>query len=232
MAYVLSNIKVASDCYILTVEGQYEGSMGQFYMIRAWDRDPLLPRPFSIYDIHDHAISFLYRVVGEGTRHMARLKQGDQVEMNGPLGNGFPHIEGHVALVGGGLGIAPLYLAAKQLTRSTAYLGFSREAFAEEPFREVCDEVFTQIGGSIIDQIDQGKLTEFDAVFACGPSAMLQALEDRMKDSDIRLYVSIENRMACGIGACLVCSCPTKRGNRRVCVEGPVFQAEEVLWDE
>jgi len=229
MASVWSNIKVSSDCYILTVEGKYGGRMGQFYMVRGWRRDPLLPRPLSIYDLNEQGISFLYRVVGAGTERLAELKRGDHIELNGPLGNGFPEVDGHVALVGGGLGIAPLYLAARQLPRSTAYLGFSREAFAVEPFRVVCEEVVVKTGGSILDDID---LSGFDAVFACGPKAMLQALTDRAEESGTTLYVSVESRMACGVGACLVCSCPTIHGNRRVCVEGPVFAGGEVLWDE
>ncbi|WP_373232809.1 dihydroorotate dehydrogenase electron transfer subunit [Cohnella sp.] len=229
MANVLSNIRISSDCYILTVGGQFEGRMGQFYMVRGWELYPLLSRPLSIYDLNETGISFLYRVVGKGTQRLADLRRGDRVELNGPLGNGFPEIGGRVALVGGGLGAAPLYFAARQLPESTAYLGFSREAIADEPFRSRCAEVVVKIGGSIVDEIDPSR---FDAVFVCGPPAMLQAMTRKAHRSGAALYVSAESRMACGVGACLVCSCPTTDGNRRVCADGPVFSGEEVLWDE
>ncbi|MFC4598747.1 dihydroorotate dehydrogenase electron transfer subunit [Cohnella hongkongensis] len=229
MADVLSNIRVSSDCRILTVGGQYEGRMGQFYMVRGWELYPLLSRPLSIYDLNEAGISFLYRVVGQGTQRLADLRRGDRVELNGPIGNGFPDVDGRVALVGGGLGAAPLYFAARQLPGSTAYLGFSGEAIADVPFRSRCAEVIVKIGGSIVDEIEPSR---FDAVFACGPRKMLQAMAHKAQRSGAALYVSVESRMACGVGACLVCSCPTTEGSRRVCADGPVFSGEEVRWDE
>ncbi|WP_438432190.1 dihydroorotate dehydrogenase electron transfer subunit [Gorillibacterium sp. sgz500922] len=225
MAVVRSNVRIASDVYILEAEGHFAGEMGQFYMLRGWDDYPLLSRPISIHDKTEDGIRFLYRVAGYGTEKLSRLKAGDPVGLEGPFGNGFPQIEGRVALVGGGMGTAPLYYAAKRLASADAYLGFSAEAFGVEPFREAAQAVTVNVGGYIVDDF---RPDGYAAVFTCGPLPMMRALAAKLDGSGIPLYVSLEKRMACGVGACLVCSCATKSGNRKVCADGPVFRAEEV----
>ncbi|MCL6458093.1 MAG: dihydroorotate dehydrogenase electron transfer subunit [Gorillibacterium sp.] len=229
MTTVISNNQIASDIFVLTAEGDYQGEMGQFYMLRGWDQFPILSRPISIHDIGEGYISFLYRVVGQGTELLSRLKPGDFLGLEGPYGNGFPVIQGKVALVGGGMGTAPLYYAAKRLLNSDAYLGFSYEAFRVEEFRHTTGQTKVNIGGYIVDDFDP---TGYEAVFTCGPLPMMRALATKLQGTSTKLYVSLEKRMACGIGACFVCSCATTNGNRKACKDGPVFLAEEVDLDD
>ncbi|OPA74623.1 dihydroorotate dehydrogenase electron transfer subunit [Paenibacillus selenitireducens] len=228
MPIVKSNVKIAEHTYMLTIEGQFEGRMGQFYMVRAWSDYPVLSRPISIYDIQPESIVFLYHVVGEGTERFAALEQGDSIDLEGPFGNGFLEVSGKVALVGGGIGIAPLYFAARQLNKPDIYLGFSREAYLVEAFKPHANEVVCNVGGMIVNEIDY---SQYDAILTCGPHVMMKALAERAKDSDAEVYVSLEKRMACGIGACLVCSVICQHGNKKACVDGPVFKAKEVNFD-
>jgi dihydroorotate dehydrogenase electron transfer subunit len=244
MAIVISNIEIASNIYVMRVAGQWAGTMGQFYMIRHRTTqgiaitDPLLSRPLSIHDQGDNDIAFLYRVVGRGTALLTHLTAGQEIQLSGPFGNGFPIVESHesVALVGGGMGVAPLLLAAKHYRKADIYLGYSDQPFAIESFTQTIDSVqqlhITQgIHTSIVDHIDP---TQYSVMMACGPAGMLQALAAKIKavDAPTSLYISTEKRMACGIGACLTCSIQTAHGNRRVCKEGPVFTAEEVNWND
>jgi dihydroorotate dehydrogenase electron transfer subunit len=233
LALVLTNSQVAADVYRLAARLQNEevsGRMGQFYMLRAWRDYPVLPRPISIHDIEDGIVSYLYRVHGEGTRLLASLRPGDELHLDGPFGNGFPTAQGRVALVGGGMGIAPMLYAARQLPGAHAYLGFSAQPFCVEAFEALTARCTVCIGGTIVDRIDPAA---YDSVLACGPSPMLRALRDRLAGSPARLFVSIERRMACGIGACYACSMPDPSGgaNRQACKDGPVFEAKEVDWD-
>lgn len=229
MARIISNNQIASDIFVLTAEGEYTGRMGQFYMLRGWDQYPVLSRPISIHDRGEGYISFLYRVVGQGTELLTRLKAGDSIGLEGPFGNGFPAIAGKVALVGGGMGTAPLYYAAKELPQADAYLGFSAESFRVEEFRSATGRTLVNVGGYIVDDFDPAG---YEAVFTCGPLPMMRALAGKLAETGTPLYVSLEKRMACGIGACLVCSCATVDGNRKACTDGPVFLAEEVVLDD
>lgn len=234
MATVISNERLADGVYHLVVEGGNGGEMGQFYMLRAWGAYPLLSRPLSIHQVNDNGLDFLYHVVGEGTEILAGLKPGDALGLEGPFGTGFPRVEGKVALVGGGIGIAPLYYCAQELPDSDIYLGFSREAFRTEAFRPLAAELTVDVGGLILDSVD---FSSYDHIFVCGPHPMLKsaqlrgiALETAGKRPNV--YLSLENRMACGIGACLVCSVSCKDGQRKACADGPVFLAEEVLFHD
>jgi dihydroorotate dehydrogenase electron transfer subunit len=140
---------------------------------------------------------------------------------------------GKLALVGGGVGIAPLYLAAKTLREQGASvdlsLGFSDVALLTEEYDAVCDNLTVDVGGYITDRIDP---MGYDAVYTCGPAVMMHILADKCRAAGTPLWVSMENRMACGLGACLVCSCKTAGGNKKVCKDGPVFKAEEMYFDE
>ena len=115
MYKVIENRYIGEDMYLMRVEGKFEGKMGQFYMLRAWDKFPLLSRPISIHDIDENSISFLYKVVGEGTQILSKVKVNETIKLEGPYGNGYEKVEGKVALVGGGIGVAPLYLVAKNI---------------------------------------------------------------------------------------------------------------------
>ncbi|MNO12423.1 Dihydroorotate dehydrogenase B (NAD(+)), electron transfer subunit [compost metagenome] len=231
MTEVLSNVQVAPGVYRLAVKGQFEGRMGQFYMLRAWDRYPLLSRPISIFDLSDNAIEFLYLVAGEGTEMFSRLQAGDQITLEGPFGNGFVKPEGKAAFIGGGIGIAPFYYALREIRDADVYLGFSRDSYMVEEFRQAAEgDVQVNIGGIILDDVD---FKAYDTIYACGPHPMLRAVQQKQIESgtNARVYVSLENRMACGIGACLVCSVKCKDGRKKACADGPVFFAEEVVFE-
>lgn len=233
MATVIQNQAVGQSFYLLQVAGHFDGKMGQFCMLRAWDSYPVLSRPISIFDCQEDHISFLYKVVGQGTELLAQLKAGDDIDVQGPYGNGFPEVAGKVALVGGGIGVAPLYLAAKTLKAQgnpvDLYLGFTDEALLQDQYAAVCDHLQVNIGGYVTDDIDPA---QYDVVMTCGPHIMMRILAEKTKHTSTELYVSMENRMGCGVGACLVCSCKTSDGNKKVCKDGPVFKAEEVFFDE
>ena len=233
MATVLKNIAVSDDFYLLKASGKFDGKMGQFCMLRAWDEYPVLSRPISIFDCDDEGISFLYKVVGQGTEILAQLNEGDDIDVQGPYGTGFPDVKGKIALVGGGIGVAPLHLTAKVLKAAgntvDMYLGFQSEALLKEDYEAVCDNLIINIGGYVTDDINPA---EYDYILTCGPEIMMKVLYNKVKGSGAQLYVSMENRMGCGVGACLVCSCKTSGGNKKVCKDGPVFKAEEVFADE
>ncbi|WP_054955844.1 dihydroorotate dehydrogenase electron transfer subunit [Paenibacillus dakarensis] len=231
MATVISNKKITEGIGLLEVESTLGGRPGQFYMLRAWNHYPLLSRPISIYDADDNSVRFLYQVVGEGTKRFLELKPGDDIHIEGPFGNGFPDVSGSVALVGGGIGIAPFYYFAKTLSHADLYLGFSKEPYLVEDYRQVSRELYVQVGGSILEQVDFEK---YDTVIACGPHGMLKAVQ-QMQEKIGRanhVYVSLENKMACGIGACLVCSVKCKNSRKKACTDGPVFPVEEVLFHD
>ena len=234
MAEILQNECVNEDFYLMKVKEKNQAAMGQFYMLRAWNEYPVLSRPISVFDADPETVSFLYKVVGKGTEIFAELKAGDEITLDGPHGNGFPEVKGKVALVGGGVGIAPLYLTAKTLkkldpdTTVDIYLGFSGEPILTDRYEQVADKVTVNVGGFVTDDIDP---CQYDYIMTCGPEIMMKVLYKKCKDMKAAapVYVSMENRMACGIGACLVCTCKTSNGNRRACKDGPVMLGNEVF---
>ena len=237
MARILSNEALSQGFYLMKVQGGAGARMGQFYMLRAWEQYPVLSRPLSVFDAEGDTLTFLYRVAGQGTQIFSEKKPGEEITLDGPHGNGFPPVKGRVALVGGGAGVAPLYLAAKTLKgqeeveRVDLYLGFSREAILTREYEEVAHSLKVNVGGFITDDIDPG---EYDAILTCGPEVMMEALYQKCRSQErpTALYVSMEKRMACGFGTCLVCTCKTDKGRRRVCTDGPVFRGEEVFGHE
>ncbi|MBC7099259.1 dihydroorotate dehydrogenase electron transfer subunit [Candidatus Bipolaricaulota bacterium] len=234
-AKVFENREVAPGIFLLRVEGEHSARPGQFYMLRGWELDPPLSRPFSVFDLDPSGISFLYKVRGRGTRLFSQLSPGDELAALGPLGNPWPKVEGRVAMVGGGLGIAPLFLAAKGLPEVDVFLGFPGKPYLVEEFRKVADKVHvtseTGEGGERGLVSDLFSPEGYRACFACGPLGMLKELAKKCKEAGVPLYVSLEERMACGLGACLGCTLLTKGGPRRVCKDGPIFSAEELCWD-
>ena len=234
MAEILQNERVNEDFYFMKVKEKNQAAMGQFYMLRAWNEYPVLSRPISVFDADPETVSFLYKVVGKGTEIFAELKAGEEITLDGPHGNGFPEVKGKVALVGGGVGIAPLYLTAKTLkkldpdTTVDIYLGFSGEPILTDRYEQVADKVTVNVGGFVTDDIDP---CQYDYIMTCGPEIMMKVLYKKCKDMKAAapVYVSMENRMACGIGACLVCTCKTSNGNRRACKDGPVMLGNEVF---
>ena len=239
MGKIRSNEKVDQDFYLMTVEQENKARMGQFYMLRAWDTYPVLSRPISVFDADGQTVSFLYKVIGKGTKMLSELEAGEKITLDGPHGNGFPELTGKkkIALVGGGVGIAPLFLATKTYksadpeTQVDVYLGFSGEPILIDEYKKVADQVIVNVGGFVTDDINP---CEYDAISTCGPGIMMKVLYDKCQKvgAAVPLYVSMENRMACGIGACLVCTCKTSGGNKKVCKDGPVFLGSEVFGNE
>lgn len=218
----------------MKVAGNYKGTMGQFYMLRGWSSlNPILDRPFSIFDLDGESISFLYKVIGEGTHLLSRLKENDDIKLFGPYGNGFPQVKGKVALIGGGLGLAPLYLAAKNLFSDRLvglvhiYLGFQKNPILIDLFEKVSHRLTIDVGGYISQKIN---INDYDYIFACGPKEMVEAVVKQKKSSNTRLYVSLEKRMGCGLGGCLSCTCETVNGNKLACKDGPVFSGEDIIF--
>lgn len=234
MAEILQNEQVSDDFYLMKVKKENQAAMGQFYMLRAWNEYPVLSRTISVFDADPETVSFLYKVVGKGTEIFTKLKAGDEITLDGPHGNGFPEVKGKIALVGGGVGIAPLYLTAKTLkkldpdTKVDIYLGFSGQPILTDRYEAVADQVKVNVGGFVTDDIDP---REYDFILTCGPEIMMKVLYRKCRDLKAKapVYVSMENRMACGIGACLVCTCKTSKGNRRACKDGPVMLGNEVF---
>ena len=185
-------------------------------------------------------ISFLYEVRGTGTQKLAALRPGDTVALTGPSGRGFPvdgTLGGAVALVGGGIGTAPLLQLAAELAAQGVdvdlYAGFRDEPYRVDAFSAACRSVHiaTDSGrhghhGFVTDLLDPAKYT---AVCTCGPEIMMEKLAKSCIAKKVSCYVSMERHMACGVGACLGCTCKTAHGAKCVCKEGPVFRAEEVI---
>ena len=221
-----------------------EARPGQFIAVYCRDGSRLLPRPISICEIdpEEERLRLVYRIAGAGTEEFSSLVSGDPVEIMGPLGNGFPMEGENVFLIGGGIGIPPMLELAKQLnSEKQIILGYrDSHLFLRDEF-ESCGEVFVAtedgsagVKGNVLDVIRAEGLTA-DVMYACGPAPMLRALKEYAREQGIRLYVSLEERMACGVGACLACVCRTREkdahsnvNNRRICKDGPVFAAEEV----
>lgn len=232
MALILSNESIAPGIFALSVALAGEAAPGQFFELYTGDCAHLLPRPISVFDSSAEAVTFVYRVAGFGTDAFSKMKAGEELRLTGPLGHGFPEEAGAAVIIGGGLGIAPMRYLAKKLRESdpardiSIYLGYSGEVFLKERFEEY-GRVKTDVGGYITDKIDFSR----DAVYyACGPEPMLRAAAKKAAGHKRTLYVSLERRMACGVGACLGCSVETASGMKRVCADGPVFPASEVYY--
>ena len=211
---------------------------GQFINIKLSGR--YLRRPISVCDCVGDVITILYKVVGEGTAQMAQMNCGEMLDVLTGLGNGYDTaLSGEKPLLlGGGVGVPPLYMLAKQLIAEgktvTAVLGFNTktEVFYEQEFRALgCDVTVTTADGSygtkgfVTDALDEKEYTHF---YTCGPEPMLKAVY-RATDTDGQF--SFEERMGCGFGACMGCSCKTITGYKRICKDGPVLRKGEILWD-
>ena len=245
LAKVLSQTCIATDIYDLKLEvGKMakEAKPGQFVSVYSNDGSRILPRPISICGIGEDWLRMVYRIAGEGTKEFSTLKPGDTVEVMGPLGNGYELGEQKAFLIGGGIGIPPMLELAKQLNcEKQILLGYrDSQLFLKDEF-DAYGEVFvaTEDGsvgtkGNVMDAIRENGLSA-DVIYACGPKPMLRAIKAYAEANGITAWISMEERMACGIGACLACVCGSKDvdhhshvHNKRVCKDGPVFDAREV----
>lgn len=234
----------------LKTEAARSAVPGQFLSVFTNDKSKLLPRPISICEIDAQAgmLRLVYRVTGEGTgtEQFSQMKAGDTVSIIGPLGNGFPleKAAGKKAfLMGGGIGVPPILELAKQLEceKKMSIIGYrDAQTFLGEQFAAVSEAyIATEDGsvgtaGNVMDAIRANAL-EADIIYACGPTPMLRAIKNYALENDIECYISLEEKMACGIGACLACVCKSKEVdhhthvcNKRICKDGPVFLATEV----
>jgi len=248
---VVKQQKIAHSIFELTLKGELVSEMkqpGQFVHLKVSDSfEPLLRRPISICNINREQKQFtmIYRAEGRGTKLLSEKKEAELVDVLGPLGNGFPLEEaaaGETALlVGGGIGVPPLYELSQQLVEKGVkvvhVLGFQTKevAFYEEKFASLGTTYIATVDGSlgtkgfVTDVIANQNIT-FDVLYSCGPTPMLKALEN--KYSDKKLFLSLEERMGCGIGACFACVCKTSTegtGYKKVCSDGPVFRSGEVV---
>lgn len=257
VAKVVSQQCIGTSVYsmIIKTEAAKEAVAGQFVSIYCKDKTKLLPRPISICQINkeESTLRIVYRVVGGGTEEMSMYKAGDEIELIGPLGNGFMQREGKKAiLIGGGIGIPPMVGLAESLKETAVKNGLDQEEYVQmvSGYR---DELFlteelenngtlyiatedgsTGTKGTVIDAIKE-QAVEGDVIYACGPTPMLKAIKEYALEKNIECQISLEERMACGIGACLGCVCKSREkdhhtnvNNKRICKDGPVFLAQEV----
>lgn len=232
---ITENIEIAPSIWKMKVDIGLKAKSGQFFMFRteSFRNEPLLSRPFGVCDQDEEELTFLYQVVGAGTEIMAGLTPGHKVKLLGPLGKGFDTEIARgkkVAVVAGGIGIAPLLDLVKNLPeKPDFYAGFTFDPYFIDYFRPYVASVTTTSFKN-----DKKFITEdlnpddYDIIYACGPNGLLKAIHE--KNNEAYLEVSMEAHMACGIGACLGCTVPSADGEfLRVCKDGPVFDAREVF---
>lgn len=247
---VVSQENIATGIYSLWFESKNmakEAIPGQFLSIYCNDGSRILPRPISICEVdkENGRLRIVYRIAGNGTKEISSFKEGDEVKVVGPLGNGYELLDKSAMLVAGGIGIPPMLETAKVLSskgvKVTAVLGYrNNELFLKDEFTKYADVVIATDDGSVgtkgtvIDAIKEQNVNA-SCIYSCGPTPMLRALKEYAMSNDITCQISLEERMACGIGACLACVCKSKEvddhshvHNKRVCADGPVFYCQEV----
>lgn len=250
-ALIVSQECIAANIYSMWIRTEgiaSEAVPGQFISMYTKDGSKLLPRPISLCEIEKEKrlIRVVYRVTGEGTgtEQFSKLKAGERIDILGPLGNGFPMEAAgnkNVMLIGGGIGVPPMLELAKQLAgKKVLVMGYRDEQFLSKDFAShgkyyiATEDGSAGTKGNVMDAITENHLSA-DIIYACGPSPMLRAVKQYAEGKNIVCYISMEERMACGIGACLACVCRSKEidghshvHNKRVCKDGPVFLSTEV----
>ena len=236
---VAENRKIASSVYEMTLSGDTSDitAPGQFVNIQL--DGFFLRRPISVCDCENGTLRLIYKVVGKGTEYMSKLTSGAELDVLTGLGNGYnTEVSGErPLLLGGGVGVPPMFMLAKELLAEgkvfTVILGFNTESevFYEEEFKALGARVLVTtadgskgIKGFVTDAMDTIDYTYF---YTCGPEPMLKAVYNKSVTSG---QFSFEERMGCGFGACMGCSCKTKYGNKRICKDGPVLVKEEIIW--
>lgn len=235
---ISENVLIAPDVYRMTLCGDVSEitAPGQFVNIRLDGR--FLRRPISVYDCAADCVSIIYKVVGAGTRQMSCCEPGELLDVMTGLGNGYnlKKCGDKPLLIGGGVGVPPMYYLCKKLieqgAKPTVIMGFNTrsEIFCRDEFSALCRTVITTVDGScgikgfVTDAMDG---IDYSHYCACGPEPMLKAVHGVASGSG---QLSFEERMGCGFGACMGCSCKTKYGAKRICKDGPVLESEEIIW--
>lgn len=240
---------LAEDAYKLIVDKPkgIEPEAGQFFMMKTENQFPLLNRPISIAKVGKDSLEFVIKIVGYETKKMSLLEKSDELYLLGPLGRGFEmkKVYKKVLLIGGGIGNAPLKEAARVLKENeietSVLLGFRNEPYDLEDYRTVASEVISfsekdvanTMKGYPTDLLEE-KLHhgEYDAVFTCGPKVLMQKVQIICKKTSVESQLLLEEKMGCGIGACLGCTISTIHGFQKVCKDGPMFYGDEVIFDE
>ena len=237
---IIENTPLTASVYKMVLAGDTSAitAPGQFVNIKLEGK--FLRRPISVNDCVDGLLTIIYKVVGEGTAQMAKMGVGEKLDILTGLGNGYSLAEAgeHPVLLGGGVGVPPLYMLAKQLIAAgktvSVVLGFNKasEVFYAEEFRALgCDVTVTTVDGSmgVKGFVTDALPTDYTYFYTCGPEPMLKAVYRATNTSG---QMSFEERMGCGFGACMGCSCKTITGYKRICREGPVMRKEEILWEK
>lgn len=236
---VISNEKIAKNTYKIILSGNTDGGRpGQFVNIKI--DGFFLRRPISVCDIEENTLTLIYKTVGAGTDKLSKTEKGEKLDILAFLGNGYDLSKSGEAplLIGGGVGVPPLFLLAKKLVKEgkkpTAILGFNSadEIFLKDEFEAIGVKTFIATAdGSVGTRgfvTDVMKNTDIYTYFyTCGPEPMLRAVYNESKTDG---EFSFEERMGCGFGACVGCTCKTKYGNKRICRDGPVLSKEEIIW--
>ena len=235
---VITNKQIAKNTYEMVLEGDCDGiRCGQFVNIKL--DGFYLRRPISVCDVEGNMLTIIYKVVGQGTEAMAEMGKGVKLLVLTGLGNGYDISKSgdNPLLVGGGAGVPPMYLLCRQLVaqgkKPSVILGFNSkdEIFYEDEFKRLGANVIVAtadgsygVKGFVTDAFDKVDYTYF---YTCGPEPMLKAVYNKSNTSG---QFSFEERMGCGFGACMGCTCKTKYGNKRICKDGPVLEKEEIIW--
>lgn len=252
---IVRNQRLNDKYYLLEIKCEQfvrEAKVGQFLMINTrhqdYTHDPLLRRPLGIADVNGNKFSLVYMVVGKGTRLLSEIAKGSEISFSNPLGSSFTLVEKkRTALLAGGIGIAPVYWLAKTLKEAGCmvdlyYGGRTRDdVVLLEELKETSshlivttDDGSAGIKGFVTDPFGEN-VDSYDMVYACGPKGMLKTVSEISMGAEVPVEVSLDERMACGLGACLGCIIYVKEGDqtvqKRCCVEGPVFDGSKVVWE-
>ena len=236
---ITENTKIAKDVFKMRLAGDTSGITGAGQFVNIKIDGFFLRRPISVCDFNENELLIIYKVVGKGTDRMSGLEAGQKLDLLTGLGNGYDLTvkTDKPVLIGGGVGVPPLYKLAKELKKQgkkvSVILGFNskEEIFFEKEFKEIADRVLVctadgtyGVKGFVTDALCD---VDYDYFFTCGPEPMFRALEKTVKTSG---QVRFEQRMSCGYGAVRGCTCKTLTGNKRICREGPVLFREEIIW--
>lgn len=248
---ILKKEFLTDDVFRMVLENHKNSNIqpGQFYNIEVNKTlSPMLKRPISVATFNDSEIEFLVKVVGEGTKLLSEFEVGDSINVMGPLGHGYEKKDDYkkALFLGAGIGVAPIkQMLAEFEGEKTTIVGFRDEPYDVSSFQSLSDQVFTvsenseaDYKGYVTDVLKEKLDTTYDVVYACGPDIVLHMTRDICAEKGVEVQLLMESKMACGIGACLVCTCKVKSESNpldyehvRTCKEGPMFYGDEVIFD-